>query len=100
MATESEVREGKKVRLTNTRRAAKRAEEVKATPLPVKPRPEVREKQEVKPIQKRNEWKLLYAPQPPVGGPIAWPDRHSVPALPMSRPPALPVGISRARWTD
>ena len=66
MATESDIREREeKVRFTSTGRTTKRAEEVKETPLPVKPHPEVREKQEVKPVQKRNEWKLLYAPHPP-----------------------------------
>jgi glutamate dehydrogenase (NAD(P)+) len=66
MATESEIREKEKVRVTGIRRTAKRAEEVKETPRPGKPHAEVGEKKKVKPIQKRNEWKLLYAPHPPI----------------------------------
>ena len=65
MATISKKKTGKKVSTTRSPRKMKRPKEEKATVSPEKVQEKAPGIKEVKPIQKRNEWKLLYASDPP-----------------------------------
>ena len=66
MARESKEKEKKNVRITAPRRPGKRTDE-KASAAQRQAQIPPDQGQDVKPISKRNQWKLMYAQQPPQG---------------------------------
>jgi|GEM_PF-1098973 len=60
MASPQQVKNGKKLATTDTAQKTKTKRRVKVTEAPPKPKTS----EEVRPISKYKEWKLLYAPYP------------------------------------